>query len=389
MTWRLLRASCLMWAALASSLLAAEAVRKVNDDASLRAAVRGAKPGTRIAIAPGRYQPGVYVANLKGTKDRPIVIEGADLTDPPLFEGGSTAWHLSDCEHLVLRNLRVRGQRHNGMNIDDGGTFDTPARHITLEKIHVAEVGPQGNFDGIKLSGLDDFTVRDCTVEGWGGQAIDMVGCHRGRIEKCIFRGQPGFSLHTGPQTKGGSSDVTIRECFFDRAGTRAVHLGGSTSLSVFRPQGALYEAKDIVVERCVFVGSQAPVAFTGVDGAIFRYNTIYRPERWVLRILQETTAPGFAPCRNGRFERNLVVFRRADLADYINLGPNTRPETFVFRDNLWYCEDRPGSSRPRLPADETGGVYGVDPRLETSEGSRFKPQNPEAIPYGAHAPGR
>ncbi|MCR4412235.1 MAG: hypothetical protein NUV77_07390, partial [Thermoguttaceae bacterium] len=106
------------------------------------------------------------------------------------------------------------------------------------------------------------------------------------------------------------------------------------------------------------------------------------------LRILQETTAPGFAPCRNGRFERNLVVFRRADLADYVNIGPNTRPETFAFRDNLWYCEDRPGSSRPRLPAEETGGVYSVDPRLATGDDGRFKPQNPKAAPYGAHAPG-
>ncbi len=364
----------------------AAGIVEVNDDASLRTALRRAGPGTVIRIAPGRYQPGVSAAGLKGTPERPIVIEGADPDQPPLFEGGKVAWQLSDCEHLTLRNIAVRGQQANGINIDDGGSFETPTRHLVLEKIHVADVGPQGNFDGIKLSGVDDFAVRDCTVEGWGGQAIDMVGCHRGVVEGCTFRGKSGFSQSTGPQTKGGASQIAIRRCLFLDAGGRAVNLGGSTGLAYFRPRGARYEAQDICVEGCTFVGSQAPVAFVGVDGATVRFNTFYRPDKWVLRILQETTEPGFAPCRNGRFERNLIVFRRADVQVHANIGPNTRPDTFVFADNLWYCEDRPQASRPDLPVAETGGLYGVDPRLTATEDGRFQPQNPQAAKFGALA---
>lgn len=366
--------------------LAAQRVEKVSDDASLRAAIREARPGTRIAIAAGRFQPGVFVRNLRGTAAEPIAIEGADLKNPPLFEGGSVAWQLSDCEYVTLRNLSVRGQRQNGINIDDGGTFDTPAHHITLEDLRVAEIGPTGNFDGIKMSGVDDFVVRCSTVEGWGGQAIDMVGCHRGLIEDCTFRGREGFSQDTGPQTKGGSSEITIRRCLFLGAGGRAVQLGGSTGMNFFRPKGARYEAKDIRVEGCTFVGSDAPVAFTGVDGATFRYNTIYRPTRWVLRILQETTAPGFAACRNGRFEHNLIVFRRSQLNAFVNVGPNTRPETFTFADNWWFCEDRPEASRPQLPAAETGGVYGIDPKLAAPDRNQFQAQDPKAARFGASA---
>ena len=366
--------------------LAAKRVEKVSDDASLRAAIREARPGTRIAIAAGRYQPGVSVRNLRGTAAEPIVIEGADPKNPPLFEGGSVAWQLSDCAYLTLRNLSVRGQRQNGINIDDGGTFDTPAHHITLEDLRVAEIGPTGNFDGIKMSGVDDFVVRRSTVEGWGGQAIDMVGCHRGLIEDCTFRGKEGFSQDTGPQTKGGSSQITIRRCLFLGAGGRAVQLGGSTGMNFFRPKGARYEAKDIRVEGCTFVGGDAPVAFTGVDGAAFRYNTIYRPTRWILRILQETTSPGFAACRNGRFEHNLIVFRRSQLNAFVNVGPNTRPETFTFADNWWFCEDRPEASRPQLPAAETGGIYGIDPKLAAPDRNQFQPQNAKAALFGASA---
>jgi hypothetical protein len=369
-----------------------EEILLVHDDAGLRAAVAGARPGTHIRIAPGRYHPNVWATNFQGSREQPIVIEGADPQNPPVFDGGGDSWHLVRPTYVTLRNLAAQHQTDNGLNIDDGGTYDrTPAHHITLEKIHVADVGPKGNYDGIKLSGVDDFVLRDCTVEGWGGQAVDMVGCHRGLIEGCTFRGKPGFTQDDGPQTKGGSSQITIRRSLFVQAGPRPVQLGGSTSLSVFRPRGALYEARDITVEGCTFLGGETAVAFTGVVGGVVRYNTILYPEKWVMRILQENTAPGFAPCRDGRFEHNLVVFRRGGLQEIVNIGPNTRPETFQFRDNLWYCEDRPAASRPELPAAEAGGVYDRDPKLERTQGERaslfpLRPTNPRAAAFGAGA---
>ncbi len=342
---------------------AAEAIR-VADDAALRAALRGAQPGQTILIAPGRYRPGVYVDRLEGRPDAPITISGENPSRPPVFEGGTEAWHLSRCKHLVLRHLTIRGQSGNGINIDDGGQRTEPAGPMVLEDLHVSRIGPEGNRDGIKLSGLADFTIRRCTIEGWGGQAIDMVGCRRGVIEECIFRGLEGFSQATGPQTKGGTSEVVIRRCWMIDAGQRAVNIGGSTGMAFFRPPEAKYEAKQITVEGCTFVGSMAPIAFVGVDGAVVRYNTIVRPSRWVMRILQETTAEGFPPCRDGVFERNLIVYDGREVREAVNIGPNTAPESFRYRENLWFRTDRPEASRPKLPSDETGGLYGIDPRL-------------------------
>ena len=340
----------------------------VRDDDSFRRAVAGAKPGSRIVLAAGTYRPGVSAKGLTGTADAPIVIEGADGKNPPVFEGGPVGLHLSDCAHLTLRDILVRGQSGNGVNIDDGGTFDTPSHHVTLERVRVEDVGPEGNRDAIKLSGVDDLRVIDCTVEGWGGQGIDMVGCHRVRVEGCTFRGKSGFGQQIAVQAKGGSSDVTVRRCTFLDVGQRGVNLGGSTNPKLFRPPGARYEAKDVTVEGCRFVGGMAPVAFVGVDGAAVRFNTIYRPEKWVVRILQENTADEMVPSRGGRFERNLVVYGSAAARSAVNVGPKTEPAGFVFRENLWYCEDRPDRSRPQTPAAEQGGVYGVDPQVRLSE---------------------
>jgi len=138
-----------VWVAVSGS--AAESVVRVGDDGALRAALREAGPGTKIRIAAGRYRPGVYVSNLSGTAEAPVVIEGADADDPPLFEGGAEAWHLSNCKFVTLRNIAVRGQTSNGINADDGGSFKTPSHHMVFEKLHIADVGPRGNHDAIKL----------------------------------------------------------------------------------------------------------------------------------------------------------------------------------------------------------------------------------------------
>ena len=62
-----------------------------------------------------------------------------------------------------------------------------------------------------------------------------------------------------------------------------------------------------------------------------------------------------------------MIVFKQADLRRFVNVGPNTNPETFTFARNWWYCQDAPGKSRPSLPANETDGVYGKDPKLDAA----------------------
>jgi hypothetical protein len=333
----------------------------------LQRAVAEARPGTTIAIAPGTYNGGLAFTDLQGEEGKPIILAAADPAQPPVILGGNLCLHLSDVAYVELHDLILAEGRENGLNVDDGGSFETPAHHVVLRGLVVRDVGSDGNHDGIKLSGLDDFLVEGCTVERWGanGSAIDMVGCHRGTITHNTIREGDAVGA-SGVQMKGGCSDVTVRYCRFENAGGRAVNVGGSTDLPYFRPEPQGYEAKDITVEDCTFIGSMAPIAFVGVDGADVRYNAIYRPARWVIRILQENQGPDFAPCRNGRFTNNIVVFRSDELRTTVNVGPETAPETFTFSENHWYCVDRPeASGRLSLPVEETRGVYGTDPQFE------------------------
>jgi hypothetical protein len=304
---------------------------------------------------------------------------------------------MTDPAYVELRDLVVMKKTGSGLNIDDGGSYDTPAHHVVLRNLVIRDIGPHGNHDGIKLSGVDDFRVEGCLIERWGdgGSAIDMAGCHRGTVTGCTFRNseQGGAS---GIQVKGGSSAVAIQACRFEHAGRRAVNLGGNTDLGSFRPAPLGYEARDIMVEDCIFLGAESPINFIGVDGAGVRHNTIYRPLRFAVRILQETTGPGFVPCRKGRFTDNVIVFRGDELSTLINVGAGTAPETFVLARNAWYRLDDPAHSRPSLPIPETDGIYGQDPRFQDAEHGdlRLQPGSPvgragagAALPGGTTAP--
>jgi hypothetical protein len=353
---------------------AAETLR-VSSAETLQAALRSAKAGTTILIAPGEYRGYFSTGSVHGTAESPIVIAGADPAQPPVLRGTSECLHLSLVSHVILRDLVLASARTNGLNIDDGGTITSPSHHVVLDRITVRDIGPRGNRDGIKLSGVEDFLVRRCIVERWGsdGSAIDMVGCHRGLITDSTFRHDEGRGA-SGIQAKGGSCDILVYRCRFQAAGQRAVNMGGSTGAAYLRPKSPGYEAKQIVALGNTFIGSMAPVAFVSSDECSAAFNTVCRPTAYALRILQEARGPEFVPCRNGVFQGNLVVWRWRDLRVACNVGPNTAPDTFRFSGNWWYCEDRPTRSQPDLPTPETDGVVGQDPGIRAQDLSVVAP---------------
>jgi hypothetical protein len=327
------------------------------------------EPGTAIRIRPGTYPGGAFVSNAHGTAASPIWIGGVPGEPRPVISGGSNALQLSPASYLIVHDLELSGQSSNGLNVDDGEVASGASHHLVFRNLLIHELGDGGNQDCLKLSGVSDHFVLDSEFRGCsGGSAVDHVGCQRGVIARNLFAELGG----NGVQSKGGSDDILITQNRFLEAGERAVNMGGSTGFEFFRPALSTtdvnFEARNVRVVANVFRGGTSPIAFVGCVSCLAAHNTLIDPERWVLRILQETTSTEeyeFAPAQEGRFVNNLVYYSRALLSTHVNVGPDTAPESFEFANNLWYAHDEPAASTPdSLPAEESAGVYGEDPAL-------------------------
>ncbi|MBK9109837.1 MAG: right-handed parallel beta-helix repeat-containing protein [Saprospiraceae bacterium] len=324
-------------------------------------AAAAAKPGDTILIHPANYRGPFFISNLKGRRDAFIFIKGTNR-DQVIFDGGSESLHFSDAEFIHISNITVRGQTGNGMNIDDAGSLESPTKHVILDNCVFRDMAASGNNDLLKLSGLDSFIIRHCHFENGatGGSGIDMVGCHAGTIRNNRFIQLGSNSI----QAKGASSEIEILSNHFTNGGQRTLNLGGSTGSAFFRPAGANYEARNILAAANIIEGSVTPVAFVGSRNVRFINNTIIRPERWILRILQESSDTSFyLSSANNSFINNIVVVNNS-LSTDVNIGPNTSPTTFKFSNNLWYHLDNANWRGPQLPVIETQGIVQMNPQF-------------------------
>jgi hypothetical protein len=327
----------------------------------LEAAAAAAQPGDTIMFLAGTHAGGAHVSNLQGTSQAWITIMG-DPAGVTLIEDGGNAFQLSDPAYLRIAGLEFDGQTANGVNIDDGGSFDTPAHDILIEHCTWRGIDATGNNDMLKMSGVDNFTVRHCSFRNGspGGSMIDMVGCHFGNFEDNRFENAGSNCI----QAKGGTQRIRITRNLFLGGGQRAINIGGSTGLPYFRPQDADYEAKEISIWANIFTGAIAPVGYVGAVRCEVFNNTIYLPEKWAVRILQETTDARFLLCGENTFVNNLVVLDNRAASPTFIIGPNTRPETFVLMNNLWYNTEDPGWSGPNAPVTDHHVILGRDPLL-------------------------
>ena len=343
-------------------------------------AVQAAVPGTRILLAPGRHAPIGSIRDLRGEPDAPIAIIGAEgsIIDGRLTDEVMAGLHLSNPSYVVLQGLAVENAYPHGISIDDGGDYATPAGPVILRGLALRNIGRGKNNDCLKLSGVDDFQVLESEFAHCDeGEAIDMVGCHRGFISGNTFRKTP----LTAVQTKGGSSDIVIHGNRFIEVTARSVNLGGHTGRSYFRPLDAPYEAARIQVLSNIFYRSgDAAIAFTGCIECLAAHNTIIDPQGHVLRLLEEH--PDRAIGRDNRFLNNLITFKAGRLKGFVTLGENARPETFQLGWNLWHARDRDkfqGPEYDRRFAPEESPIYGIAPAfVDPAPGDyRLQPQSP------------
>ena len=145
------------------------------------------------------------------------------------------------------------------------------------------------------------------------------------------------------------------------------------------------FEARDVEVAGNRFVRGLSSVAFATSQGGRAHHNTIYLPQRWAWRILQDNSEEPFLPTHDGVVEHNLIVFDE-NMVSFVNVGGGTAADTFTFHHNAWFNID--GNRTPNLPVEETDGLYNVDPELSDpgTEHMRIGSDDPRYRHIGADA---
>ena len=338
---------------------------------NLESAARVVQAGDTILFHAGIYPGNQYIEALKGRESGWIHITSVP-GDCVVIRGGTNAWQLSDPAFVSISNIIFEQQTGNGVNIDDGGDYSTPAHHVNFSQCTFRDMNASGNNDLLKLSGVDSFFVENCYFLNGaaGGSGIDMVGCHNGVIQGGQFRNMGSNAI----QAKGGSENVIIFQNFFEDCGARTLNLGGSTGLAFFRPMNATFEAAHLYVYSNIFSGSDAPVAFVGCVNSEVVNNTIYKPQTWAVRILQETVDPDrFAECGDNSFRNNIIYL--GNIRTETNVGPDTRPETFIFDYNFWFNYENENWRIPNTPVSDPHVVAGQDPLFQDASARDFRLQ--------------
>lgn len=371
---------CLV-AVLASSSVALAEERRVATTEELAAALEAAAEGDEIVLEAGTYEGKLYRENL-----RQVTIRSADRDNPAVIKGGDFGLQLSDPEKVTLSDLVFEGQLDNGINIDDGGSYETPARDVRLIRIGVRNIVNPGNNDAIKMAGVENFVIDGARIQNWGdeGSAIDFVGCRNGLVQNSLLAHTVLKVGGSGIRPKGGSKNITIRanRVELPLGSGRAIQAGGSTDAEFFRfAEGDKdYEADDITIEGNVVVGGGSAFSWVNIDGGIVHHNLVHGPSPWVLRILNENEGSAVVATQNGEFLDNQVAYEtRGDFNSVVNVGDNTEPGTFRFAGNHWLnlADPTAEGSRPKLPVEEQDGVYG-----ETLPNALDRPQV-WAFPWG------
>lgn len=339
---------------------------------NLQQAASVAQAGDTIFVHAGVYQGGQYISNLQGTSSAWITIQSEQPTSV-IFRGGSEAWHLTDAAYLRIEGFIFEAQTGNGVNIDDRGSYATPSHHIIIENCEWRAMSATGNNDQLKLSGVDSFLVSGCRFLNGsaGGSSVDMVGCHWGIFEQNHFENAGSNCI----QSKGGSQYILIERNRFINGGQRSLNIGGSTDPQYFRPINANFEASHIAVYSNIFTGSMAPISYVGAVNCEVVNNTFYKTDKWAIRILQETVGANYLECGNNIFRNNIVFIGNAAANPTINIGPNTKPETFIFSNNLWFNADNASWAGPNLPVTESNGIINRNPMFINAASGNFSIQ--------------
>jgi hypothetical protein len=384
------------------------------------AATKNLRPGDEILLLPGEHRPAV-LQSVHGERELPIIVRSADMKNPSVIKGGHIGLQLSNCRNVIVRNVVIAESTLCGMQLDarlgdvvdelsgavkpeaslavehmtETGSAESPETQpgsILVEGVMFRKIGPKGARHGVSMLRQKGVRVVNCTFEGWGGAAVEVVASRDVAVQECVLSGTAECTQFDGIQVRAGSEDVRIEANSFQNAGVHAVRIGGQSKLDEFSPplpettdtveMGTIFESSRVTVMHNIIVGSDCAVALSHARRCQVRNNTIVTPREMVFAAAREQEDPRFSDLDSCLILGNLVTWEAGTVSGLFLSTLPLRRQQLALDVNLWWtedCNERHGPMTKFAVEDHAEQLWETDPRLD----DRFRPRQDDAQLYG------
>jgi hypothetical protein len=273
-----LRAAAL--AALAISLPGFRAdAQEVSSVAELRAAISGARPGSRVTIASGTYDIGSRPIRIDGKRGVRIIGAGTGTTiirasgsAPFIFELAGSNDDIEIAGMTLLGASRLTTNTHglasgsDRMNLTRAWFHDLDIRNVA---VGISVVGSgNGICDNVRITGNQLSNIQDVMkpdgVTSGSGYGIHNDGCSNARIADNTIRNADRHSIYQASAYQGGrpaasGSIVIDGNVIVDHGRTSSLPNEWQVALAIARSSNVVVSRNEIINSRFDAISIEDP----------------------------------------------------------------------------------------------------------------------------------
>ena len=340
------------------------------------------RPGDEVVLERGVHLC-FTLTDLRGERDRPIVIRGEVGEEPapfPYVKAREFGIRLVRPRHVILRDLMVGNGSGplvllEGAVGPDGRPQEANVQVASLRLLQDQAVPMQ---DGLVLRDIDRVDAREITVRGWNRAAVRLERSSRCSLNFGVLDPRKGLPQDTGVEVTQGCRQVAVSMVSLGPGVRTAFRLGSCEGLPADTAA-----ASDLQVVRCSVPDAERFAWIGGVEGLRLRWNTVTDPRRCIWE-----AGESCAPPRQVTMDHNLFSWTPGGIEHLCQVPPTMPRESVHLGANLWWSAEIPAAfeaiGRP-FGVELEPQVFDVDPKVEPRFAS---PLEARAKAFGWQAPG-
>lgn len=239
-----------------------------------------AKPGDVILLEKGIHING-RIEGLHGTREKPIIIRGADPEIPSAISCEQTGLELIRCSWVRIENLYFMNPQQVAIVIDgsvpgvDGAPPTASDVSIAISSCRISTSREMPGLDAVHIVHARTVGIADCIFESWSDAAIEMRHAASVVVTRCRFSPVPHAKKSFGIRVLDGCDMIAVLQNSFD------LGIGTGIQIGACEQDGEALvanSARQVHVLRSTFLDVECPLEIAGDSDATMRWCTAVEP---------------------------------------------------------------------------------------------------------------